>query len=124
VHRAINEGVTSNVIAFVALIVSLVSAGWQAVETRRVRQIERDRRQEQRSPQFRRQVESMNDGRWHRLWVVLSSPEALDSLSVKILDTQLLWFPAGQTGVQPGPDSKHASWGHVEPGVRDVALRQ
>src|SRR5690242_12372204 len=112
VHRAINRGVTSTVIALVALIVSLVSAGfagWQAVETRRVRQIERDRRHEERTPQFRLQVESMNDGQWHRLWLVLTSPEALDSLSVTILDPQLLWFPAGQTGVQPGPDSKHAS---------------
>lgn len=119
-------GVTSTVLAVVALVVSVASAvftGWQAVETRRVRQIEGERRHEERTPTFRVEVEPVNDGQWHRLWVVLTSAEALDSLAVTILDPQLVWFPSGQAGVEPGPDSKHGSWGHVEPGLRDVAFR-
>ncbi len=117
---------TSTVIAIVALVVSVASAvfaGWQAVETRRVRQIEGGRRHEERTPTFRVGVEPLNDGQWHRVWVILTSAEALDSLAVTILDPQHAWFPSGQAGVEPGPDSKHASWGHVAPGVRDVAFR-
>lgn len=120
------QDVTSTIIAIVALIVSVASAVfacWQAVEARRVRQIEGGRRHEERTPTFHVEVERVNGGQWHRLWVILTSGEALDSLAVTILDPQLAWFPSGQAGVEPGPDSKHASWGHVAPGVRDVAFR-
>lgn len=116
----------SIVIAIVALVVSVASAvfaGWQAVEARRVRQIEAERRHEERIPTFRLEVEPVNGGQWHRLWVVLTSAEALDSLAVTILGPHLVWFPSNQKGVEPGPDSKLGSWGRVDPGVRDVAFR-
>jgi hypothetical protein len=118
--------VTSSVIAIVALVVSLASAGlvgWQAVEARRVRQIEDGRRHQERTPTFHVEVEPVNGGQWHRLWIILTSAQAVDSLTVTILDPQLAWFSSDQTGVEPGPDSKDASWGPVAPGVRDVAFR-
>ena len=120
------ERVSSTSIAIIALLVSVASAafaGWQAVETRRVRRIEDLRRHRERTPEFRAEVEPVNDGGWHRLWIVLTTPEGLDSLTVTILEPHLVWFPSGQSGVEPGPDSKHASWGQVEPGIRDVAFR-
>lgn len=114
------------IVAVVALLVSVASAVFarrQAVETRRLREIEQRRHHGERRPSFNLEVEAVNDGQWHRLWVILTTPEALDSLEVTILDPQLIWFRSGQRGVEPGLDRKVAAWGSVEPGVRTVAWR-
>ena len=120
------ERMNSTLIALISLVVSVASAGftgWQAIEMRRARRIEEQRRHHERTPEFRAEVEPLNEGAWHRLWIVLTTPEALDSLTVTILEPHSVWFPPEQTGVEPASASKNASWGLVEPGMRNVAFR-
>lgn len=106
-----------------ATLATAAFVGWQAVEMRRNRQISDWHHHDARKPTFRPEVEPVNDGEWHRLWIILTKPEALDSLEVTILEPQIAWFPSGQTGVEPGQRRKVASWGKVVPGKRDVAYR-
>jgi hypothetical protein len=118
--------VASTVIAVVALVVSVASTvftGWQAVETRRVRQIEVARRHEKRTPTFRTEVEAINDGQWHRLWIVLTSAGALDSLAVTILDPMLVWFPPARPGSSRDQTANKAHGGRLSRACATFAFR-
>jgi hypothetical protein len=92
------------VVSVVALIIALVSAGYtrlQGVETRRLRQIEASRRQEERTPRLAGEVESVNDGGWFRLWLTLESTTPLLGLAVRIVQGEGVSFTSGQNGVAP-----------------------
>lgn len=66
----------------------------------------------------------MNQGQWHRLWLILKTSEPLDSVRADILDEPDVWFADGQTGVQPGVGrTRTAIWGGLSVGKREAAWR-
>jgi hypothetical protein len=66
------------IVSVLAFAVALVSAGYtrkQATEAGKVRLIEDARRHEERQPELRGWIESVNGGGWHRLWLQLNTPK-------------------------------------------------
>lgn len=121
------------IVASLALLVSVGSAVFAkrgADETRALRAIESQRRHTERSPALGAQVDEMNveeesnQGQWHRLWLVLETPEPLDSVNAEILDEPDVWFADGQTGVQPSVGrTRTAIWGALPVGKREACWR-
>jgi hypothetical protein len=114
-------------IAALALVVSLgsvVFAKRSVDEARVMRTIESQRRHAERTPALDAQVDEMNHGQWHCLWLILTTAEPLDSVRADILDEPDVWFADGQTGVQPGVGrTRRAFWGALPVGKREAAWR-
>ena len=111
-------------LAFVVSLGSVVFAKRSVDEARAMRTIESQRRHAERTPALDAQVEEMNQGQWHRLWLILETSEPLDSVRADILDEPDVWFADGQTGVQPGVGrTRTAIWGAIPVGKREAAWR-
>jgi|GEM_PF-5970353 hypothetical protein len=114
-------------VSALALVVSIGSAVYAkrgADETRELRAIESQRRHDERTPRLDAQIETLNEGQWHKLWLILQSAESLDAFKVDILDDPDVWFGDGQTGVEPGVGrTRTANWGALPIGKREAALR-
>ena len=115
------------IVAGLALVVSIGSAVFakrSADETQALRAIESQRRHTERTPALDALVEEMNQGQWHRLWLILGSSESLDSVRADILDDPDVWFSDGQNGVEPGLGrTRTATWGTIPVGKREAAWR-
>lgn len=107
-------------ISVVALIVAAASAFYarkqadatkeQANAATRMARNDAERRLEERRPSFAGEIEPMNDGGWHRLWLRSTSKEALSSVDVEIAEGYGVQFTSGQHGVDPAerPPVLHA----------------
>jgi len=112
------------IIASLALVVSIGSAMVAKRSADESRAIELQRRHTERLPVVIAEIEEMNQGQWHRLWLVLKSFEPLDSIRVEILDDIDVLFGDGQTGVEPGVGrTRIATWGKLPVGKREAAWR-
>jgi hypothetical protein len=109
--RLRSTAIAAFVLSALALIVAGVSAAYarvQGVETRELRRIEDGRRHEERAPKLTGEVEAVNNGDWHRLWLTLETPTSLERLEVHIVEGEGLSFTPGTNGVAPmslGPAS-------------------
>jgi len=123
-NRALRAAVLIAGLALVVSLGSVVFAKRSVDEARAMRAIESQRRHAERSPSLDGQVEEMNQGQWHRLWLNLKTSEPLDSVRADILDEPDVWFADGQTGVQPGVGrTRTAIWGGLSVGKREAAWR-
>jgi len=120
----VDLAVTLSVVALLVSLGSAVFAKRGADETRLLRQIEADRRHDERVPALSAHVEDVGPGQWHRLWLVLESAEPVDSVVAEIIDGPDVCFADGQTGVEPGIGrTLLASWGSLTIGTKDAAWR-
>lgn len=114
--------VAALIIALLALIVSVGSGVYtrmQGLETKRLAQIEAERRHEERKPVFVPQVEPVNGGAWYRLWLGLEDGPHLAGLDLEIIEARGVAFPPPQDGVDPrGREPNIATWGEIRPGER------
>jgi hypothetical protein len=93
-------------------------------ETRQLRRIEDDRRHDERRPALHAELEDVDGGEWHRLWLVLESSEPLDSVGVEILDKADVSFADDQMGVKLGAGpTTVAAWNGLPVGVKEAAWR-
>lgn len=94
-------------ISIIAVVVSLFSVFYvkkQADAQASMARVDAARRREERQPTMVAEVEPVNDGQWHRLWLRLTSAEELSSLEVEIADGHGAQFTTGQRGVPLGVD--------------------
>lgn len=111
-------------LALVVSIGSVVFARRSVDEARAMHVIESQRRHAERSPALHAHVEEMNQGQWHRLWLILESSESLDFVRADILDEPDVWFADEQSGVQQGVGrTRAATWGTIPVGKREAAWR-
>jgi len=109
------------ILSILALLVSGLSAWYartQAHAAKEATAIERDRRHGERAPHFDAEIEDVNgDGGFYRLWITVTSEEALDDVSVELPPACSFGFTPGIHGVS---DSRHADSyeGEIEPGGR------
>jgi len=92
-------------ISVIALVIAVASAKYtrdQAVESRKMRQIEAERRHQERTPEFAAEVEPVNDGAWFRLWLTLDGATPLHRIEAHLLDPEGASFTTGQDGVAAG----------------------
>lgn len=126
VRRSVDGGERHHtwLMALAALILSVLAlfmAGASALYTKRqadattaTAALEAERRHDERTPLFDVWIESVSFG--HRLWVRLTSGEALSAVDVEITEGEGVEFSTGQHGVDPGarPPVLHASkWGEA-----------
>ncbi len=113
--------VAALIISILALLAAGLSAWYarsQAHHQAEATRIERDRRHGERAPDFEAEIEDVNgDGGFYRLWVTLTSVEALDQISVELPSTCAFVFTPGIHGVA---DNRHAESyeGKIEPNGR------
>jgi len=92
------------VVSLFALIVSSTAVLFtkrQSDAAIRTVALDAERRHQERTPTFDGGIELVNDGKWHRLWLRLTSPEALSSVEVEINEGSGVAFTTGQHGVNP-----------------------
>ena len=92
------------VVSVLAVLVAGASARYsrqQAEDTRRLARLEAERRREERTPRLVGEIESMNSGGWHRLWLRLESAEPLAHVHAEIIEGRGMSFTSGQHGVEP-----------------------
>lgn len=93
----------SFIISLFALVVAVVAALYarqQAVETRRQRQIEEDRRRQELAAETRLVLEPVNGGSWHRLVLDNTTDRDVVGAVVDIVDGPGCWFTPGTNGVE------------------------
>ena len=118
-----------SVLAIVVSGVSVVYVRSQAMAATEISDIERSRHLAERTPRFGAEVESMNDGGWFRLWLRLTSDQAMDEVEVTLDQDAGITFTSGQEGVDPADRSHlHAKvpskLGQRERTAWGVALRK
>lgn len=118
--------VAALIVSTLALFASLASAGYarrQAHAASLATRIEQRRDHDERTPSFEAEIDDPNgNGSNYRLWVVLTSSEALDSIAVDLPAGCSFRFVEHISGVL---DREHAESysGRVEPRTRKVAWR-
>ena len=96
------------VISVLALLVAAASgiyARHSALSAREVAEIEVARHRKEREPRFEVEIESVNEGGWHRLWLRLTSDEPLDGIEVTLDAQDGITFTSSQAGVDPNDRS-------------------
>jgi hypothetical protein len=112
---------TALIVSVLALLVSTASAAYarrQALAQDEATAIERDRRHNERAPDFETQIEDVNNNfAFFRLWVALTSNEPLDSIAVELPADCSFHFADNVSGVL---DPRHAEsyQGPIGPGER------
>jgi hypothetical protein len=95
------------VISVLAIVVSGLSVVYvrsQALSAKGLAGIERARHHDERTPRFEAEIEAVSGG-WFRLWLRLTSSEALTSLEVDADESSGITFTSGQQGVDPSGSS-------------------
>jgi hypothetical protein len=102
---------------------SAAAAHASANDAKRMADIETERRHDERRPVFAAEIESVNEGGWFRLVVILLTQRPLDRLTVQIVDGKSLHFAGSQSGVDFAGDTASLYEARLDPLTRAAAWR-